>query len=168
MHFLGTERQAASMQVSGVFCRRALAKWLMLLLVPGLVSCSGGKGDLNPVKGTVLYKDTPTGGILVTLHPAKGDESKMQMPTGFTNDDGTFEITTGKDLGAPAGEYTATFIWMVEAPGTKKKAPGTMSMTSEVPMVDKLKRRYSDSKNPAFTGIIITKGANELAPMKLQ
>jgi hypothetical protein len=41
-------------------------------------------------------------------------------------------------------------------------------MNTEVETVDKLKKKYSDTKSPSFTGIIIKKGANELAPMKLQ
>ena len=103
----------------------------------------------------------------MTFHPAAGDDPKLQVPTGATTEDGSFEITTGQDLGAPAGEYVVTMIWMVEKAGGKKKPPG-MSMNTEIPMEDKLKGRYADVKNPAFKGIQVTSGTNEFAPMKLQ
>jgi hypothetical protein len=122
---------------------------------------------LNPVKGKVTYKDSPAGGVLVTLHPAGGDNPKIQPSTGYTTDDGTFEIQTGQEDGAPAGEYSATFVWMQEAPG-KKKQPTTMTMSSEVLQVDKLKGRYTDRKNPTFSHITIKKGPNELETFKLQ
>jgi len=129
-------------------------------------SCSGGNGSLNPVHGKVLYKDAPTAGLLVTLHPVKADP-KAAVSTGYTNDEGVFEIMTGQDVGAPAGEYVATVVWMVEAPGSKKKQPNTMSMSNEVNLVDKLKNKYGDRKNPAFSGITIKKGVNQLEPFKV-
>ena len=45
------------MHVSGIFCRRTVFTMAFLFLASGLVSCSGGKSGLNPVKGKVLYKD---------------------------------------------------------------------------------------------------------------
>ena len=156
------------MQVSGIICRRTIFSLALMFLASGLVSCSGGKSGLNPVKGKVLYKDAPFAGILVTLHPAAGDDPKFQVPTGVTKEDGSFEIETGPDLGAPAGDYVVTMIWMQEKTGFKKKAPGTMSMVSEVPMEDKLKGKYADPKNPAFKNIKVSAGPNEFGTMNLQ
>ena len=156
------------MQVSGNYCRRTVFTLALLFLASGVVSCSGGKSGLNPVKGKVLYKDAPAAGVLVTFHPASGDDPKIQLPTGITGEDGTFEVETGPDQGAPAGEYFVTMIWMKEKADFKKKAPGTMSMVSEVPMEDKLKGRYADTKNPSFKGIKVSPGPNEFEPMKLQ
>jgi hypothetical protein len=157
------------MQHSGAFCCRIFARLFLLLSVLGIVSCSGGVSSLNPVTGKVLYKDVPAGGVLVAFHLVGGD-LKSPVPTGFTNDDGVFEIETGQVPGAAAGEYIVTMTWNVEPPGTKKaKGVTTMSMTSEVVTVDKLKGSYSDVKNSKLPHVTIKKGVNTLdPPFKLQ
>lgn len=155
------------MLLSGSFKVQTLAKCSFLLLALGFCSCSGGSGSLHPVRGKVLVKDTPTAGILVTFHPVNADP-KAAVSTGYTNDEGVFEIMTGQESGAPAGDYVATLVWMVEAPGSKKKQPNTMTMTNEVEMVDKFKNKYGDRKNPPVTGINIKKGVNQLEPFKVQ
>jgi hypothetical protein len=167
MYSLGTERQASFMRVSSVFNLRTVTTCSLLAFALGSASCSGGKSGLNPVHGKVLYKDAPTGGIMIALHPAAGDDPKSQIPTGLTRDDGTFEIMTGQDEGASTGDYVATLVWNVEASGQKKE-PNTMKMNSDVALTDKLKGRYSDRKSPVFKGITIKKGVNELEPFKLQ
>jgi 5-hydroxyisourate hydrolase-like protein (transthyretin family) len=135
--------------------------------VLGMASCSGGKTSFNPVHGTILYKDSPAGGVMITLHPVGNEDPKAQVSAGSSNDDGTFEIMTGESEGAPVGEYYATFVWMQET-SSKKKQPVTMSTSSEVPTVDKLKGKYTDRKKPTFSGIIVKKGQNQLDPFKLQ
>jgi hypothetical protein len=120
------------------------------------------------VKGTVLYQGAPAAGVMVALHPAAGDDPKAQIPTGLTADDGTFTISTGPDDGAPAGEYVATLVCMVEPPGKKKQPTGMIMMNSDVALVDKFKNKYGDRKNPAFTGITIKKGVNQLEPFNLK
>jgi len=152
---------------SGVVKVQTLARWSFALLALTLCSCSGGNASLYPVKGKVLVKDSPTAGILVTLHPASSDP-KAAVSTGYTNDQGEFEIMTGQENGAPAGEYVATLVWMVEPPGTKKKEPNRMSMNNELTLVDKFKNKYGDRKNPPITGINIKKGVNQLEPFKVQ
>jgi hypothetical protein len=154
------------MFLSGPIRVSSLAKCSFLVLALSVCSCSGGNAGLNPVRGKVLYKDAPAAGILVTFHPV-GADPKAAVSTGYTNEQGVFEVMTGQDLGAPAGEYVVTMVWMVEAPGTKKKQPNTMTMSNEVNMVDKLKNKYGDRKNPAVTGINIKKGVNELDPFKV-
>ncbi|CAN5291093.1 hypothetical protein BH10PLA2_BH10PLA2_19080 [soil metagenome] len=154
------------MFLSGANRVLTLARFSFLLLALNVCSCSGGASGLYPVHGKVLYKAAPTAGILVTLHPV-GADPKTAVSTGYTNDKGEFDVMTGQDSGAAAGEYVATLVWMVEAPGTKKKQPNTMTMTNEVNMVDKLKNKYGDRKNPAVTGINIKKGVNQLEPFKV-
>jgi hypothetical protein len=156
------------MQVFGSFCRRSVFTLGLLFLVSALVSCSGSTGDLYPVKGKVVYKDAPASGVLVTLHPAAGDDPKLQVPTGRTSDDGSFEISTGADLGAPGGQYIATVIWMQEKAGSRKKAPGATSLIPDVQMEDRLKGKYAETKNSPFKSVIVSRGSNELPPMKLQ
>jgi hypothetical protein len=152
------------MQVSGSFCRRIIFALVLSLLVSGLVSCSDGKVSLHPVKGKVLYRDTPAANVLVTFHPATGDDPRLQVPTGRTGDDGSFEISTGDDLGAPEGKYIVTLIWMQEKAGATKKAPGVPATQME----DKLKGKYAEPKNSPFTNVTVSQGSNELATMKLQ
>ena len=103
---------------------------------------------------------------MVTFTP-KSNDPKAVVSTGATTKDGTFELMTGTDEGAPAGEYSVTMIWMQEvAGGSKKPVPGTMNVVT--PMEDKLKGRYSDRKRPALSDVTITKGTNALNDFKLQ
>ncbi len=95
-----------------------------------------------------------------------GDNPRIQPSTGLTNDDGTFDIETGPEEGAPVGEYYATFIWMKET--KQKPTQKMMTMDPQVPKADMLKGKYSDSKHPSFTNITIKKGPNQLADFKLQ
>ena len=155
------------MQLSCVCRMRYLAKSFVFVTALGLVSCSGGAAALNPVRGTVLYKDAPAGGVLVTLHLVGANEATSQPSTGYTNEDGTFDIVTGQDEGAPAGEYVVTMIWMQEVAGAKKKGP-VISMREEIPRADKLKGKYSDQKKPVFSSVTVKKGVNELEPFRLQ
>ena len=152
----------------GAFSMQTLAKSALFVFALALTSCSGGKSGLYPVKGTVLFKDSPAGGVMVALHPAAGDDPKAQVPSGLTADDGTFNISTGQDDGAPAGEYVATLVWMVEPTGKKKPATGMIMMNSDVALVDKFKNKYGDRRNPAFSGITIKKGVNQLEPFNLK
>jgi hypothetical protein len=132
-----------------------------------LASCSGGKGSFNPVKGTVLYKDAPASGVVVTLLRVGANDIGYQPSTGQTGDDGTFEIVTGQDDGVPEGEYIVTCAWLTDA-SSKAKKPGTISMSPELSMVDKLKGRYSNRKKPELPNVTIKKGVNQLEPFRLQ
>jgi len=154
------------MHLSGVMCPRSLAKRLLFLFALALASCSDGKPAMNPVHGRVFFKDAPASGVLVTLHLVGADEATSQPSTGYTDNDGNFEVATGQDDGAPAGEYIVTMIWMQEVPGAKKKGPGFQR--EESPKEDKLKGRYSDTKKAAFPPVTIKKGVNELEPFQLK
>lgn len=155
------------MHLPGVNCPRSLAKGLVLLVGLTMASCSGGKPSLNPVKGKVLYKDGPASGVGVTLQRVGASDVGSQPSTGQTDENGAFEIVTGQDDGAPEGEYIVTMIWMVDASGKPKK-PGTISMSPDTVVADKLKGRYSDRKKPAFPNVTIKKGVNQLEPFRLQ
>jgi hypothetical protein len=155
------------MHLLGKLCPRFIAAVSMLGFALALTSCSGGKTVLNPVRGKVLFKDAPAAGVLVTLHQAGGTEMTTQASTGYTEEDGSFDITTGQDEGAPAGEYIVTMVWMQDTSGAKKK-PGVIQMNADTAVADKLKGRYGDRKRPSFPNITIKKGVNQLEPFRLQ
>jgi hypothetical protein len=154
------------MRLSGPFCLRSLAKCLILMSFLGLASCSGGATSLYPVRGKVLYQDAPAAGVLVTLYRAGADDMKTQPSTGFTDENGVFEIVTGQEEGAPEGEYSVTMIWTQPAPGAPKKK--TFTTKEDTQTVDKLKGRYADRKNPALPKVTIKKGVKELDPFLLK
>jgi hypothetical protein len=127
------------------------------------LSCSSGSG-LNPVQGKVLYKDQPLKGALVTFHPKGQNDVKTIRPVGFTNDDGTFTVVTGKDEGAPAGEYIVTFVCS-EQVGSKE---GKKVISSAPPETqDKLQGIYANRETSTFK-VEIKNGPNQLQPFNLK
>src|SRR5436190_5547873 len=92
----------------------ALWRWLALAPVFCIISCSNGPGGdkLYPVTGKVLYMDQAAVGAVVSFHPKHAkNELTVQRPVGQVKDDGTFALTTGKDAGAPAGDYDVSVTW---------------------------------------------------------
>jgi hypothetical protein len=130
------------------------------------VSCSSNaKLELSPVKGTVLVKDKPAGGVLLTFIPVTESAGATPLrPIAITAEDGTFIVRTDEEEGAPAGDYMVTAVWMQDAPAAKKTK--TISMKMGEDRVDKLGGKYRDRTK----GIKVTikKGANDLDPFKLQ
>jgi hypothetical protein len=145
--------------------RPALA-WSCLLALLSLtgLSCGGGKGSLNEVRGKVLHKNQPLGGAMVTLHP-KGDKKDIKaVPSvGVTKEDGTFTLTTGKKDGAPAGDYIVTIICSKEVGGGDKKILSTGGAETE----DMLKGAYAD-RDSSKISVTIKSGKNELEPFDLK
>jgi hypothetical protein len=129
------------------------------------VSCSGGgSSGLNPVQGQVLFKNEPAAGALVTFHPKTGNNITTVMPVGLVEKDGTFSVMTGKDKGAPAGEYTVTIIWSEEVP-SKQKGKGMTMEGAETR--DKLNGAYANRATSKFK-VEIKSGANKLEAFQLQ
>jgi hypothetical protein len=128
----------------------------------GCVSCSGG-GGFVPTQGTVIYKDAPLKGAVVTFHPKGVDDVTALRPTGLTKDDGTFSLTTGKAEGAPPGQYVVT-ITCPELPAQKD---GPVINTAAPEPQDRLRGAYSDRASSKIE-IEIKKGVNRLDPFKLQ
>jgi len=141
--------------------RPKFGHWLLLAAVLLCPSCSGG---LHKVRGKVLYKGQPIKGAVVAFHP-KGDAGESPLnPTGLTDEEGVFTLSTQKDAGAPAGEYVVTVLWLDVAASTNK--PG--QMPEGMPRsVDKLGRRYADPAKSGLTAVI-KPGKNELEPFDLK
>jgi hypothetical protein len=117
-----------------------------------LCSCSK-KQDFGketfPVKGQVYVDGQPAARLSVSLNNVNGVDLSAAypaLPTAITKEDGTFEISTfvGGD-GAPAGEYTATFLW---------GKPEGLSIDTDI---DKLKGRYADPKRSQIK-LTVTEG----------
>jgi hypothetical protein len=145
-------------------CRNlAFTPWLPLAAALFCVSCSGNK--LNTVQGKVLYQGQAAKGAQVVFHPKGKDDLLTIRPTGITGEDGTFTLTSGKDAGAPAGEYVVTIIWPEEPPAAKNAPKITMEGPPTPP--DRLKGRYANREASTFTAVIKS-GANQLEPFDLR
>jgi hypothetical protein len=98
-------------------------QYTVLLLVLGLVLLFGtafilskacrpsAEPILYAVEGNVLVNGEPAANLNVAFHPLDGGKN-LHCPVGRTDSKGTFHLTTrcGED-GAPAGEYSVTFVW---------------------------------------------------------
>jgi hypothetical protein len=64
-----------------------------------------------PVKGKVMVGDKPAVGATVMLFPDGEKPAKFTPPAGTVGEDGTFTLSTGGKVGAPAGKYIVTVTW---------------------------------------------------------
>jgi hypothetical protein len=91
-----------------------LALGLVLLVGVAFIFSVGRRWSAEPtlyaVEGNVLINGEPAANLNVAFHPLDGD--KKYCPVGRTDGKGTFHLMThaGAD-GAPAGEYSVTFVW---------------------------------------------------------
>jgi hypothetical protein len=66
---------------------------------------------LYAVEGKVLVNGEPAANLNVAFHPLDSDKN-LFCPVGRTNSKGIFHLMTRCDAdGAPAGEYSVTFVW---------------------------------------------------------
>ena len=99
------------------------------------------------------------------LPPVETDK-KAARPLGLTSEDGTFELVTNEEEGAPAGDYLVIMQWLQNpAPMGSKKGQPIPPAGGDEP-VDKLGGRYLDRKK-AFK-VTIVRGENDLPTFKLQ
>ena len=93
----------------GVGVRSLASVALFCVLLAG---CDGNISAPStvPVSGRVLFKGKPLAGVRVKMHPLFNIGSVKFIPSGETDRDGKFVITTAApNDGAPAGEYSVTF-----------------------------------------------------------
>ena len=87
-----------------------------------LVGCQAAPAPevLVPVKGKVTVKGKPLSAGTVVFHPDrdKGNTSKNE-PRGTISAEGTFELETADEPGAPAGWYRVTIFAMKNEGSTK-------------------------------------------------
>jgi hypothetical protein len=113
-----------------------------------------------PVKGQVLFNDSPVAGALVVFEPATKSDPHWPSATGTTDANGKFTLTTYRDKdGAPAGEYNVGILdnagGFKRLPLKKKAAP------------DPLKGRFSDPRTSNIHARVEEK-TNNLEPFNLK
>lgn len=95
-----------------------------------LLGCGGGANDgpqLAQVTGTVLYKDAPVSGAVVTFMVAKSP-----IATGTTDAEGKFTLTTGGRPGAPIGNAMVGIVkFSAAAQDMSKMTPADMANMAE-------------------------------------
>lgn len=134
--------------------------WIVLFAV----GCGSHEIPLYPVEGRVTFKGAPVADATVALH---GDAS-TRLPTGRTDADGKFRISTLKEGdGAPVGKYVVTVSkFSVDVPDSPqptsmdqaaKAPPKTVNAKSELP------RPYGDPAQSRLECEVSAKPVNELS-----
>ncbi|MDW8243585.1 MAG: hypothetical protein RMJ88_10275 [Thermogemmata sp.] len=117
------------------------------------------------MSGKVTYKGKPLAGALVTFHPKNSSDPRVERPVGYTQEDGTFTVSTAQKTGAPAGQYVLTVICnRTVKPEGKGKILGT-GIDEET--VDILGGAYTNPNTSKLT-VEVKPGNNELPPLELQ
>lgn len=155
--------------------------WLglaVLALAIGVTGCGAGH---SKVEGVVQYEDgTPVEGAMVVFAPAEGGGGGIS-PTGLTDAQGKFSLTTGTVEGAKKGKYKVLIsrtpseklsgtdpsspeaIALMKKNMTKggKGGKGVMlpgEVTSPAESKNELDEKYSSSETTPYTEEVPTKG----------
>jgi len=148
--------------------------WTNRMLLDAVLMCAFGiffcvgcsrAPSLYPVEGRVIFKGKDVSGATVTFHPKDGDPVKSLRSTGFTGEDGTFKLSTGDKLGAPAGPYVVTLIWTKEVPTKQKKGEMNFNMTVET--YDGFDGAYAEMTRSKIE-VSVKAGENKLEPFRLE
>jgi hypothetical protein len=122
-----------------------------VLTVCCIVGC--GSAGYHPVSGKATYKGEPMTGAQLFFHPV-GDKSPTAIrPGAQVKPDGTYEVMSMGQRGAPVGEYRITVFWS----GPKKegaKKPGFGGGAEEGGGPNFIKPPYSDPDNSPLTAKI--------------
>lgn len=134
---------------------------LLCVAVFGLASCKDGtEGRLPvfPVTGSVLQKELPAPGAIVTFHPLDPAVPATIRPNAQVEVDGTFRLTTYESGdGAPAGEYAVTVFWP-EPPQSPVDAPDSGP--------DRLQGRFADPERSSLR-VSVPEAATEFEPFRI-
>jgi hypothetical protein len=116
----------------------------------------GNRLPVYPARGQVLVGGKPAKGVFVYLWPASTAGVDAYCPTGQTDENGTFTLSTyDPGDGAPEGEYAVTADWPVRFNPISNRWEG-----------DQLKGRFADPKGSKVRATI-SPGPNELPPIRL-
>jgi hypothetical protein len=131
-----------------------------LAMTPG---CSSSKvtppSKTVPVSGTVMLKGRPASGIRVKFHPQFDIGRTKFIPSGETDANGKFRLSTGALFnGAPQGEYLVT----IEMPRIGDDPKDGLEAE-----IDQLKGAYADPAKSEWK-ITIIDGDNVLEPFQLK
>lgn len=113
-------------------------------LLAAIAGCAESTGPQKfPVSGVVHVNGSPAERVAVLFqHQDKSIPSSYRFPTGVTNADGVFQLSsTGHNDGAVAGTYSVTFTWLSSAEldafdlfNGAFSAPGNSQHRIEVPV----------------------------------
>jgi hypothetical protein len=126
-------------------------------------ACSGG---LNKVSGKVLFQGKPMKGAVVAFHLKGETNGSAPNPTGITDENGVFTLSTVRDSGAPAGEYLVTVI-LLNDPAASAGATSIGLSEGKAKSVDRFQGRYSNPATSGLTAVIKSGENNELEPFNL-
>jgi hypothetical protein len=131
------------------------ARLVVLALALFAASCGSGGPKAYPVKGVLKVNGKPAEGATVSFHRKEPFE-KTIVPTGKTDKDGKFSLTTYKvDDGAPVGEYYVSITWPASRKGWR---PGP----------DRLDGKFSDPKRSPITRTVEAKDLNEVETIDIK
>ena len=146
-------------RVSGVVAR-VLAGGLLLAMF-GVAGCGSAPTDvpqvpLHPVTGTMTLDGKPIAGARLALHAIQGAKAQDITPTGVTDDNGQFQISTYQPLdGAPEGSWSVTVSWPEVSAGGSDPEYGR----------ERLPARYQD---PEKSGLVIASSEDLRDPVVLE
>lgn len=105
--------------------RKLTGVLLMCGLGVAFVGCSDDGSNLVRAGGTVMYKNSPISGAMVTFIPENGP-----LATGTTDSEGKFTLTTGGRPGATVGNNKVTVVKVAAsaAPKAEMKPEDMRSM----------------------------------------
>jgi hypothetical protein len=141
--------------------RRRAVRGLFVAAFAALVGVLAGCGkrgwlETYPVKGTVLVDGKAAKGATVSFHPREATGDKPYLPTGQTDENGEFSLSTFvTNDGAPAGEYDVTVVWSVRYNPISTLWEG-----------DKLNGQYAD-KSKSTLRVSVEKHPQQLPPFEL-
>ena len=137
-------------------------RWIVVALVFTVIGAGCGQSKFKPTypaSGQVLLNGKPVAGVKVVLVSQDDKDDPLLRPTGNTDDEGRFVLSTyAKDDGAPAGSYTATIVTPLPEPKPGQKRPA--EPTSKVPV------RYGKPETSGLT-IVVEPKDNEISPLNL-
>lgn len=115
-----------------MICFRALLGWTVL----AAVGCGGDEGyEMATVTGTVKFPDgtVPKGDIATVRFIPQGIEKKgtfdVNPASGSINADGSFELTTGSQMGAVVGKHKVVITIIPNYPADPKSSPPVVHPT---------------------------------------
>ncbi len=145
---------------------------IMLKYVPFLLLSSflltGCWSGLNPVSGKAIYKGQQMVGGQVFLNKKDDKNLNKVIPAGEIKEDGSFEIYTKGQRGAPAGTYTVTFFWAPPKTQDKNNKPKmSFGGAGEGPTRSVLPEKYTKYDKSEIE-VTVTSGNNTLEPFELK
>lgn len=137
-----------------VFALARLPFFFSLMLLVSIGGCSSSEGPpLYPVSGRLFVDGKPADQAQVILHPVDGKDFDRRgaRPSGITEQDGTFQITTyTKGDGAPEGTFAVTVSWP-EDPNSLEPSPDRLRGLFLLPQKSSIKVKIEPRQNQLKT-----------------